>query len=118
MVPKERARYVTYGLITCLIQPEKKRAKQDEVSSGRGQSLLPIQHRNADRRPTYRQAAHQQHNIDARRKILHNGYQEFLFVHANVPIRIHVIETLGYAEGCHRTLEVTQHRNPGRVCIM
>ena len=43
MVPKERTRDVTYGLITCLIQPEKnRRTEQNEVSSRGGQSSLPI----------------------------------------------------------------------------
>ncbi len=59
-----------------------------------------------------------QHHRNARCKILHDGYQEFLVVHANVLIRIYAIETHGYAGGCHRTLQATQHRNPGRVCIL
>jgi hypothetical protein len=119
MVPKERAKDVTYSLITCLIRPEKiKEPNRTRLVMGGGQRPLPIQRRYANRQLTHHKAAHQQHNMNTRRKILHNGHQELLSVHANVLIRIHAVETIGHAGGHHRAVQVTRYCNPGRICLL
>jgi hypothetical protein len=89
-----------------------RRTEQNEVSSRGGQSSLPIRRRHANRRPTHRQAPHQQRQIHTWRKILHDGHQKFLFKYPNGQVQIHAAQTCGHAGRRHRALQIARRRNP------
>jgi hypothetical protein len=93
MVRKERARDVTYGLITCLIQPEKTdEPNRTRLVAGGNRVHYPYD------------AGTPTANLLTVKLLINSVIstpgatffmmdQEFLFVHANVPIRIHAVET-------------------------
>jgi hypothetical protein len=55
----------------------------EQPNRTRLQGTLPIQRRHANRQPTYHQVTHQQRDLYTRGKILHNGHQKFLPMHAH-----------------------------------
>jgi hypothetical protein len=82
-VPRDRIKDTTYGLITCLVRPE----KLDE----------PNRTRHANSRSAHSQTTDQQHHINSRSKVHDHGHKRFLSKHSDGTVRIHATENIRHA---------------------
>ncbi len=93
-------------------------AWQNKISGRGRQGTLPIQCRHTNCQPTYCQITHQQHDLHILGKILHDGHQELLPMHAHDKVWVHAIKTLQHSGKRHRTLPPAQHHNTWWVCLL
>ncbi len=118
-VPQARAKDVMYGLITCLIRPEKTdEPNRTRLVAGGGQGTLPFQRRHTNRQLPYHQATHQQHDLHTQGKILDNGHPEFLPMYSHDEVLVHAIKTLRHAGQRHCTLPPVRHCNTRWVRLL
>jgi hypothetical protein len=104
MVLRARAKDVTYGLITCLIRPEKTdEPNRKRLVAGGDRVHYPFD-AGTPTQVTCRQATHQQRDLHTQGKILHNGYREFLLMYSHDEVQVHALKTLQHARRHHRTL--------------
>ncbi len=118
-VPQDRAKDVIYGLITCLIQPEKlDKTNRTRLVVGGRQSTQPGRRRHTYRQPSHHQAPPQQHHQHTQRKIHDHGHQEFLPQHSDGTVQIHATVAIKHARGRHRALQAHGNCDAGQIHLL
>jgi hypothetical protein len=109
---------VTYGLITCLIRPEKtNEPNQARLIAGGDKVHYPFEAGT----PTailLTVKLLKQHDLHTRGKIPNNGHQKFLPMYSHEEVQVHAIKTLQHARRRHCTLPPARHCNVQQVCLV
>ncbi len=118
-VSRARAKDVTYGLITCLIRPEKTNEPNQTRLVAEGDRVhCPFDAGTPTANLlTVKLLINSVISIPKAR-FFTNGHQEFLPIYSHDEVQVHAIKTLRHSGRRHRTLPPARHCNTRRVCLL